>query len=395
MAGGEKESPPYLEYWVQPVLAKRLEFALKHKERARQELSTLLDRRERAKAERDHHAKRKPRPCGITIHTGVGCSFGCIYCYIWDMGFPGKPKPYPLSPEAMAYALAVNPYIVPGYTFAAYGSVTEPFLEETAELAISYIKTVYKWLGLPSQVSTKQVLTGKLTNALRETDPNLSILVSVSALGDLARRLEPRAPPAEERLIAAGRAAREGLKVALFVRPIIPGVTDRQANELFELAAESGIREVVLGSLRVTLGILRRLSASGITIPRHLLPRMPRSKRDQVTLRMHDIKMKVKLAAQTYGLIVHPTACSANVHAHRMPCRRCRLGPCYIEPAIPDPGEIREALSILGIEKFYKVVRVDKEAIVLRGPPTKRGPADIGVFWLREVSGLQVKIVPP
>ncbi|MGC8994056.1 MAG: radical SAM protein, partial [Pyrobaculum sp.] len=36
-------------------------------------LEERLAREEILEARRDHHAKRPPRPCGITIHTGVGC----------------------------------------------------------------------------------------------------------------------------------------------------------------------------------------------------------------------------------------------------------------------------------------------------------------------------------
>ena len=49
------------------------------------QLEALLSPEERREALRDHHAKRPPRPCGITIHTGIGCPLGCAYCYIYDM----------------------------------------------------------------------------------------------------------------------------------------------------------------------------------------------------------------------------------------------------------------------------------------------------------------------
>ena len=370
-------------------LARRVGEALEAKQRAMEGLAALLSPGERRRAERDHHARRRPRPCGITIHTGVGCSYGCVYCYIWDMGFPGRPEPYPLSPPGIAYALAVNPYIVPGYTFAAYGSVTEPFLPETRELAVEYIGWVYRWLRLPSQVSTKTVIDSGLARSLKEAEPRLSVLVTVVALGEWARRLEPGAPSPEDRIRAAGEAARMGLSVALFIRPIIPGVTDAQAPRILEFARESGVRGVVLGSLRVTPGILSRLRAAGVEIPRGRIPRAPRGPRDQVTILEGDLKEKIREAAERLGLRVYPTACSANVDSHVMPCHRCRYGPCYGEPERPDESDASEALEVLGV----RAARVEVRGPVIHVWAPRGGRrVSVALHWLREVSGLMIRL---
>jgi DNA repair photolyase len=304
------------------------------------------------------------------------------------MGFPGKPEPYPLSPLEMTYALVSNPYIVPHHTFAAYGSVTEPFLPETWRLALSYIKTVYEHLKLPSQVSTKALLTSQIRRGLKDADPNINVLISITALGDIARKLEPRAPLPEERLEYAGIAAREGLSVTLFLRPIIPGVTDRMLDSILKHARSVGLKTVVLGSLRVTPGILKRLESLGIRIPEWRIPRYPRSKRTQVTINVRDIKDKAVRLARAYGLIVLPTACSANVYSHRIPCNRCKYGPCYSAPHPPTLEEVADSLNLLNV-KCCRVERVSLKGIYLRGKRPGRTD-EWKIFWIREVSGLQV-----
>jgi DNA repair photolyase len=129
--------------------------------RARQRVIKTLEEKlseeERREARQDHHAKRPPRPCGITIHTGAGCPLACAYCYIYDMGFPGSAKPYKLSPLQLAYAVATNPHVAvgPWGTLVAMGSVTEPFLPQTRELALGYMKAIAAYLGNPLQASTK------------------------------------------------------------------------------------------------------------------------------------------------------------------------------------------------------------------------------------------------
>ncbi len=343
--------------------------ALKRKESVLEELESLLPRESINRALRDHHSKRIPRPCGITIHTGVGCSLGCIYCYVPDMGFPMKPEPYPLSGLEMAYALAVNPYVYPGYTLAAYGSVTEPFLPETTNKALDYISTVYRYLRLPSQVSTKIPITRELAVKLKQSEPRLSVLVTIITI-DKASILEPNAPHPLQRLESIEVMRKEGLHVTLFMRPIIPGVTDREADKIIALAAEKGVNGIVLGSLRVTPGIIKRLTIKGLDTEEIMrrLPRRPRSSRDQVTIRETDLKRKIKRIAVEYGLTVYPSACAANIDAHGLSCNACRFGPCGSLKDIPyiSESDVREAMDYFGLKAYSVVVGNSRVRIRLR-----------------------------
>lgn len=342
---------------------------LKRKEKIIEELESLLTRESIKHVLKDHHSKRIPRPCGITIHTGLGCSLGCIYCYVPDMGFPMKPKPYPLSGLEMAYALAINPYVYPGHTLAAYGSVTEPFLPETTNRALEYISTVYKYLGLPSQVSTKIPVTGELATKLKQSEPRLSVLVSVITINK-ADMLEPNAPSPLQRLESIEVMKKKGLHVTLFMRPIIPGITDREAEKIIALAAEKGVNGIVLGSLRVTPGIIRRLILKGFHIGEIMirLPRKPRSNRDQVTIRETDLKKKIKRIAEDYGLTVYPSACAANIDAHALSCNACRLGPCGSLKKIPyiSEADVREALEYFGLKAYSIFAGINRVRVRLR-----------------------------
>ena len=341
-----------------------VEQALRLKERLRLRVASMLDEEERRQAERDHHAKRKPIACGMTIHTGIGCRFGCLYCYVPDMGFPMKPRPYPLSGLQLVYALLVNPYFIPGPygTLLAFGSVTEPFMDETRERALEYLEHTWRLLGNPQQVSTKAVLRGEwLDRFLRVSDPRISVLISVTTLR-YARVLEPGAPHPRERLEFMGLLSRRGRHVSLFLRPIIPGVTDRELDEIMEAAARHGAAAVIPGSLRVTPGILARLEASRIVDMGEILrrlPRRPRNRRDQVTLFMRDLKEAAARAAARHGLRVLPSSCSANIEAHGLGCWACRWGPCGRRDQLPGVDEegALDAVEALGCRPRRVAVR--------------------------------------
>ncbi len=339
------------------VSAATVREVLEWKRRLAGELESKLPREALERARRDWHARRSPIPCGMTIHTGMGCSYGCAYCYIYDMGFTMKPQPYPLTGEELVYALLVNPYFVPGPkgTLLAFGSVTEPFMPETAGRALEYLRATRDLLGNPQQVSTKTALKGRLLEEFMESvDPRIDVLVSITTLRKW-RLLEPGASPPDERLEFMRILAETGFSVTLFLRPIIPGVTDAEAEEILARAAEAGVRKVVPGTLRVTPGILRRLKASRAVDPSIIearLPRHPRNPRDQVPIRGRDLKEKVARIAGELGLKVLPASCSSNIDSHGLACAACRLGPCGDPSQLPraDESALWEILREAGVK---------------------------------------------
>ncbi|MEM0010229.1 MAG: radical SAM protein [Candidatus Bathyarchaeia archaeon] len=346
----------------------RLTHLFEFKKKISDEFRNMLSPESKAKAEGDHHSRRKPRPCGMTIHTGVGCSYICTYCYIYDMGFAARPKPYPLKPEEIVYALTLNPYIVPERTLAAYGSVTEPFLPETTGRALVYMRDIYRWLRLPAQVSTKAILEEEILREIAAGDPKTSILVTAVTLSD--RRIEPRAPDPAERIRSAGEASRRGFEVSLFMRPIIPGITDVEAEKILKLAADSGIRSAVLGSLRVTERILRNLGRCGVNIEeikRRLAK--PLSGSRQIEVRSADLKRRIKRIAEDLGFSVFKAACEANVYAHGRRCSICNMGPCNINGRLEpvENNDIKDLFDYLNVR--YRDVNVAENVIkvTLRG----------------------------
>ncbi|MEM1644200.1 MAG: radical SAM protein, partial [Desulfurococcaceae archaeon] len=243
-------------------------------------------------------------------------------------GFPAMPKPYPLSPVELAYSLALNPYVIPNKTLAAYGSVTEPFLKETVDRAIEYIVSVYKYLKLPSQVSTKSSLSNELLKALAHGDKCLSILITLITM-EKHGVIERGAPSPMDRLEGASRALKSGFKVALFIRPVIPELTDREFEKILNLAELYGVREVVLGSLRVTHTNVLRMKAAGLDVSSIEL-RLSRKPKvgEQLAIYSADLKSKLMKLAVERGFKVFESACAANISAHNDYCAMCSKGPC-------------------------------------------------------------------
>jgi len=304
---------------------------LKLKEKVRKELLKSMDRASISKALGDYHAQRAPRPCGITIHTGIGCDFGCIYCYIPDMGFPRTISPYPLNGAELVLALSTNPYVFPGPigTLAAFGSVTEPLHKKTIEKTLEYLEYISKYLKLPVQMSTKAVVNEEIIDKIKEIEPDISTLITIITLNK-SKILEPGAPPPMDRFEFMKTLSNHGVHVVLFLRPIIPGVTDREVEKIIKLAADYGAQGIVPGTLRVTYSMINRLRKAGINISTitSLMPYKPKKSYEQVPLKGGKFKELAIKIARDYSLKVYPSACAANIDAHKQACYACSKGPC-------------------------------------------------------------------
>lgn len=364
------------------------------KKRVIDELKRILPGESVKRASRDGHARRKPRPCGITIHPAQGCPFGCAYCYLPGMGFGNDAICYKLSPEELALALAMNPHVVPERTFAAFGSVTEPLLPKVRDVTLGYLNAVSRWLRLPSQISTKLVITPELAKDLASREPSLSVLITVTTKSK-HRALEPKAPPPEERIRGGGNAAKEGLRIDLFMRPLIPGAISKEdAEAVLTMAADHSFSGVVTGSLRVTKGIVADLAKAGISVEEIMSRLHTQLKpRRQVPIDVSDLKNMVRKIALQKGLQVLPSACAANALSHGVRCWMCGHGPCGGLPGLPEESEVTEFIEYLG-GVVARVSRSGQGLLVTlrRSPRLARSDPDLSTF-LTEVYRVRVKLV--
>ncbi|MEM0340122.1 MAG: radical SAM protein [Acidilobaceae archaeon] len=315
---------------------------LKIKKELKVKLESSLSEAEIREALLDGHAKRRPRPCGLTIHTSTGCSYGCLYCYIFDMGFSQRPEPYKLSSSQLVYALISNESFVVGRhgTLLAFGSVTEPFMPIAKRKTMEYLKATSSHLGNPQQISVKGVLEPQeLEDFTASAETDIDVLISLTTFNK-AKQLEPRAPSPTARLDFAMELIKRKVSVALFVRPILPSVTDREFDLILEGAEKRGVKRLVLGTLRLTKLILKRLETSRAIDIEELRSRTPlgfEKSQKQIALRASDIKKRLQAEANSRGFKVYPAACASSIDAHKLYCRLCGMGPC---------GEKSEAVKV-------------------------------------------------
>lgn len=298
----------------------------------------------RMRAASDWHARRKPIGCGLTIHPGIGCPFQCAYCYIYDMGFEAYATPYSLSGDQLTLALLYNRYFVPGPwgTYLAFGSVTEPLLPNIAGKTLEYMKSVALNLGNPCQVATKIPASDDLLDRIKSIRGlRLSILVTITSLRKY-RALEEKASEPMERFEFIRRARRKGFKPFLFWRPFLPGLPLEEIEEMVCEAKRSGAYGVVVGGLRLSHNIVKRLVGRGMDL--RLLKSivdLDRLKKGFVDVKIGDKEVEeVRSLVTAKGMIFLRRACCANTASQVLEGFEDAICPslCFLSKRACDPS---------------------------------------------------------
>lgn len=106
----------------------------------------------------------------------------------------------------------------------------------------------------PVTVVTKGFLVVRDADLLARLNSVAGATVCISipfADEEIARLIEPLAPPPERRFEAVRRLSKAGVPVYVFVAPIIPGLNDRDIPKILEQAASAGARHASYTVLRL------------------------------------------------------------------------------------------------------------------------------------------------
>ncbi|RLE54885.1 MAG: hypothetical protein DRJ40_09920 [Thermoprotei archaeon] len=102
------------------------------------------------------------------------------------------------------------------------------------------------WIELVTKLSSRQLAIVQITlTTLRD---------------EVAKVLEPRAPKPEDRLKVVEKLSSEGVPVVARYQPLIPGVVEDEYIEMIQQLKYAGAKQVVVESLRLTLGEINNLS---------------------------------------------------------------------------------------------------------------------------------------
>ena len=261
----------------------------------------------------------RPMPFGWTVNPYRGCEMGCHYCFArYTHEFLGLGDPdafertiYVKEIDRSRLLRDLKKARKSGQT-VALGTATDPYqpAEGRFDVTRRILQAAREVPGLRLSITTKSTLVtrdAELLSAIAGTSEvtvNLSITTADPAL---ARRLEPRVPRPDLRFGAMRTLADAAVTTRLFIMPILPGLTDHEANLKTLLAAArdagaSGAESNVLFLRSGTRETFMRFLA--IEFPR-LVPEYERLYRGSAYARpdyVREVEQRVRRLAVEAGL---------------------------------------------------------------------------------------------
>ncbi|MDX1813729.1 MAG: radical SAM protein [Candidatus Bathyarchaeia archaeon] len=196
-------------------------------------------------------------PSKLTLNPYSGCDHHCVYCYASNY----VPRFQECRPKkGLLRKLQREASKLKGETVSISNS-SDPYprKEATAGLTRRCLEILAE-SNCRIQVITKSNLVTRDDDLLSKAPSTVAL--SITTLdAEVARLLEPNAPPPAERLIAAENLIGKGLPVSVRIDPVIPFVNDK-AEKLVTTLAGIGVKHVTSSTYKIKPDNWRRFKVA-------------------------------------------------------------------------------------------------------------------------------------
>ena len=202
-------------------------------------------------------------PFGWTVNPFRGCELGCRYCYARPTHeYLGHTQPeefedriYVKRSDLWSLMTDLKRARDSGQE-VAIGAATDPYQPAEARFRITrgILEAIAMVPGLRVGITTKSPAVTRDLEILQAISRRAELHVNVSVISldaDLLRLIEPRAPRPDLRLRAVRRLSEAGVPTRVFLMPVLPLITDGDANlrAVLGAARAAGAREVICNAL--------------------------------------------------------------------------------------------------------------------------------------------------
>ena len=195
-------------------------------------------------------------PAKYQLSPYTGCGHACTYCYITayiPRAFSPRPKKDFLTRlRRDLVRMDVEKHV-------SISNSSDPYTPPEEELSLTR-ETLRLLLGhgIKVQLITKSSLVIRDLDLVRRG--NCAVSITVTTLEkEIAARLEPGAPPPEERIKALKLLSDAGVPTIARIDPIIPRINDEGLEQLAKRACVAGVCHVVASTCKVKADSFNRL----------------------------------------------------------------------------------------------------------------------------------------
>lgn len=206
-------------------------------------------------------------PFRWSVNPYRGCQHACAYCYARStheyLGFGAgtdfdtKLVAKVNAPALLRAAFAKKSWRGEPISFSGVTDCYQP-IEASYRITRQCLEVCVE-RGNPASVVTRSFLVVRDADLLRRlqdnsgSDSDVGVYMSIPfATDELAKLIEPQAPPPSRRLEAMRRLTDAGVRVGVLAAPIIPGLNDREIPRILERAAEAGAKSAGHIAVRLT-----------------------------------------------------------------------------------------------------------------------------------------------
>jgi len=192
------------------------------------------------------------------INPYTGCQHGCVYCYARFMKkYTNHKEPWGGFVDVKTNAVEVlkKELVLKKKGEIFLSSVTDPYqpLEKKYELTRNILKELLNY-QFPVSILTKSALVLRDIDIIKRFD-KIDVEFTIPYLDENARKVfEPNASPIQERLNALKILKQEGIKTGVFFGPIMPMISDKDLEQIFDKFAELKVDFIYVDRLNIKCG---------------------------------------------------------------------------------------------------------------------------------------------
>lgn len=219
------------------------------------------------------------------MNSSLGCPARCTYCYISEYGYGQKPTLASFSGDELRQHLYDNrhQWQQSDYNIISFGCFSESMCKPYIQKTLEFVRAIASF-GMPIQIATKWSVSDETVEEFSSAvnySGQLNIFASLVTLRHW-ENIEPGTRSPKERISTLLRFKDAGQNTYLYIKPVIPGITDLDAPAIRDIMQENGFDVCVVGALFSNQQITRALQSKVANVASHSLNLHPQATKFQV-----------------------------------------------------------------------------------------------------------------